>query len=587
MIGVPKGGYFKFMRINTPVTAVEHEVREEAPIVSKTDTKGHIVYINAAFLEISGFTEEELLGQPHNIVRHPEMPPEAFADMWASLKAGRPWTGMVKNRCKNGDFYWVVANVTPIWKDGVLDGYMSVRTKPDRPRIVEAEAAYRALREKRVRGLAVVDGVAVRTGLLYRCARLLDLSLDWQAAFFLGGLALILAGVGVDALRRGSVAGLAVAAVGMVLVAGFWWTLLRQTARPLREATFVARRIAGGDLSSCGQNGRGGGSGECGQLLQALRQMSVNLQAMVGDIGMSVEAMNLATQRMAVANAELSDRTSAQAAGLEETAASLEEVSSAVELNADRSAEADRIALAAAGEAARSGEVFARVGTTMGQIHASSSKIAAITKVIDGIAFQTNILALNASVEAARAGEHGAGFAVVAEEVRSLAQRSAAAAKDIEALISEASSTVDSGNTLVGELSGTMERLLGSVRQVPEVVGQIASASKEQSAGIAQINKAVSDMDKMTQENAAMSVESLQDTKHLEEQVRQLAEAVSVFRFRTRENRSSGGGAGRHASVSSPLRMERNGGSRMSASPIASRKIPLPVARKTGAFVGE
>ncbi len=573
------------MRINLPVTTVEHELRADAPIVSKTDTKGRIVYINPAFIEISGFTEEELLGQSHNIVRHPDMPPEAFADMWATLQAGMPWSGMVKNRCKNGDFYWVVANVTPVWKNGQLDGYMSVRTKPESARIKETDAVYRAFRENRARGLAIRKGRAVRTGLFHRLLRLRYLPVAVQMSLVFGFLLLLLGSFGVASFLRGEWVQVAAAAAGMGIAGAFWWNLHQQVAQPLREATFLARRTAGGDLTCCANGGQETHFGEFGELLQALSQMSVNLQAMIGDIGESVESMKTATERIAGANAELSDRSSAQAASLEETAASLEELSSVVSRNAERSVEANRIASAASGVATNGGEVFARVGVTMGEIKGSSSKIAAITKVIDGIAFQTNILALNASVEAARAGEHGAGFAVVAEEVRSLAQRSATAAKDIEVLIRESVEKVASGHALVGELSGTMEQLIRSVGEVTEVVGEIAAANKEQSIGIGQINETVVVMDKATQQNAAMSAESLHDTQNLAEQAGRLSSAVSVFQLAQGDPSSRRTRRASASAAASDWGKEMQRRSRMTGD--VTRVVRLPASRRVGAFVGE
>jgi aerotaxis receptor len=518
------------MRKNLPITNFEYEMADGKPIVSKTDLKGKITYINPYFVEVSGFTEEELIGAPHNLVRHPDMPPEAFADLWQTLKAGLPWTGMVKNRRKNGDYYWVVANVTPVLENGRATGYMSIRSKPSRAQIATAERAYRDIVAGNAKRVAVKQGQVVRTGLAGMVRAWNELSIQTRFNVGLALLATLIAAMGgIGQLSQpGSAAawsaGLAAAGIAVTLVLGL---ALRATVTvPLRQATTAARALAGGDLTGTVDVSRGD---DMGQLLRALQQINVNMMAIIGDVRANVDAMGTATRDIAEGNLNLSSRTEAQASSLEETASSMEEFSSTVRQNADNARLASELVATTSQIAIKGGQSVADVRTTMGDISASANKIVEIIALIDGIAFQTNILALNAAVEAARAGEQGRGFAVVATEVRSLAQRSAAAAKEIKDLIHDSASKVELGNRLVSNAGQTMSEIIESVQRVAGIMGEIASASHEQSDGIEQVNQAVTDMDEGTQQNAALVEQAAAAAASLDEQAVQLSRAVSVF----------------------------------------------------------
>ncbi|WP_411884913.1 methyl-accepting chemotaxis protein [Polaromonas sp. YR568] len=520
------------MRSNLPVTDVEYAMQDGKPIVSKTDLKGRITYVNPYFVEVSGYSEEELLGAPHNLVRHPGMPPEAFADLWDTLKAGIPWNGMVKNRRKNGDHYWVVANVTPVMENGQATGYMSVRNKPSRAQIEAADQLYRRIMAGQADGVAIRQGQAVRTGLAGVWAALNNLSMRIRIGAALAVMTTLFIGMGwagFNALGEGAAGWFAAAAA--LGVAGVLWlayALHVGVVLPLRAATRAARTIAGGDLSGKLETRR---SDDMGQLLRALQQMNVNLVAIIGDVRANVASMGVATSEIAAGNMDLSSRTETHASSLEETAASMEEFSATVKQNADSALEANRLVVSASKVAAKGGDAVARVGATMNDISDSANRIAGIIAVIDGIAFQTNILALNAAVEAARAGEQGKGFAVVASEVRSLAQRSAGAAKEIKTLIGDSVKKVELGNCLVSEARQTMTEIMQSVQGVTTIMGEITSASREQSSGIDQVNLAVSHMDKATQQNAALVEQAAAAAASLDEQSVQLSRAVSVFQL--------------------------------------------------------
>jgi methyl-accepting chemotaxis protein len=306
-----------------------------------------------------------------------------------------------------------------------------------------------------------------------------------------------------------------------------WW-LSRSIVNPVRQAVEVAQRVAAGDLTADPQVGS---RDEIGQLQAALKHMNDQLLGMVSDIRGGSDAIATASSQIAAGNHDLSSRTEQQAGALEETASSMEELNSTVTQTADNARQASQMAAAASLVANRGGEVVAQVVDTMASIDASSKKIADIIGVIDRIAFQTNILALNAAVEAARAGEQGRGFAVVATEVRSLAHRSAAAAKEIKELITDSVGKVDSGARLVNEAGATMTEIVGSVKRVTDIIGEITTATEEQRAGIGQINQAISQMDDVTQQNASLVEEAAAASGAMQEQAKQLARVVSVFRL--------------------------------------------------------
>lgn len=537
------------MRVNLPVTNTSAELNDQKSIVSKTDLKGLITYVNPYFIEVSGFTEEELIGAPQNLVRHPDMPVEAFADMWRVLKSGLPWTGMVKNRCKNGDFYWVLANVTPVIERGQIVGYMSVRSRPSREQVASTEAIYLRFKEGRAQGLAISHGSVVRTGLIARLASLRDMSLSLRLSLGLGlsaGMLLLMTVVSLMSGQAGWIA--AVNAIGSALLLFTWLSLHQAIITPLRLATRVSRAIAGGDLSTRFAASR---SDDMGQLLQALQQMNANLVAVVGDVRANVEAIHFGSREIAQGNMDLSSRTEAQASSLEETAASMEQFAATVKQNADNAGQGNHLAHSASEVAMRGGEVVSNVGSTMEEISTSAKKIVEIIGLIDGIAFQTNILALNAAVEAARAGEQGRGFAVVATEVRSLAQRSAAAAKEIKSLIGDSVDKVDSGSKLVAQAGTTMDEVVSSVRRVTDIMAEITAASQEQSAGIEQVNQAITQMDQVTQQNAALVEEAAAAADSLQEQAASLSEIVSVFRVSGMNAKSAATTAKKQASVRS------------------------------------
>ncbi|MDO8813219.1 MAG: methyl-accepting chemotaxis protein [Gallionella sp.] len=893
------------MKNNQPVTNVEYVLKETDFIVSKTDLKGVLTYINEDFLRISGFSESELVGASHNIVRHPDMPVEAFADLWASLKANRPWTGIVKNRCKNGDFYWVLANATPIYESGQCIGYMSVRSKPSQEQIKAAQSAYMMFRQGQAGGIRIKDGKVVKPSVLGSLNLLKNASIKLRMTLVLLAMAvllLVISGNGLmgmskskDALRdvydngvvtsgqlsdiqkllltnrlriavslvtptpevirknteeveqniaeitkiwesyianphltaedkilvnkfaedrkRFVMEGLkpAIAALrandiklanqvvvekvralyepvgedikklmqmqqddsnqaykdaviryesarntalvlillGLLLAVWEMLTVFRSILNPIDKVVGLLQHVAQGKYNNEIEIKR---QDEIGKFLEALKSMQIKLgfdvaetlrisnenlrikigldnvstsvmisdperniiymnkavyelmqtaeadirkelpnfnaatlmgssidqfhknpahqksmlaslssthnkqievggrtfalaanpvinergtrlgtalewkdrtievaverevagiveaavmgnfteriamqgkegffkqlaeginqlmetsdrglqevvrmlgslargdltdkitneyagtfgqlkddanataeqlKEIIGQIKDATDTINTASKEIAAGNSDLSQRTEEQASSLEETASSMEELTSTVKQNAENAKQANQLAIGASDVAGKGGAVVGQVVTTMNSINESSRKIVDIISVIDGIAFQTNILALNAAVEAARAGEQGRGFAVVAGEVRNLAQRSAAAAKEIKTLIGDSVEKVEGGSKLVAQAGQTMEEVVSSIKRVTDIMSEITAASVEQSAGIEQVNLAITQMDEVTQQNAALVEEAAAAAESLEEQAQNLAVSVATFK---------------------------------------------------------
>jgi methyl-accepting chemotaxis protein len=729
------------MKINQPVTDNERQMREGSTLVSKTDVKGRITYCNRDFIEISGFSEEELIGASHNLVRHPDMPPEAFADLWETIQSGKPWTGVVKNRCKNGDFYWVKANVTPLTEKGRVTEYMSVRTPPTREEIDATAELYQKINARQASlrpggltaflarfkslsirlllsstvfltvaaliaigamvvmeapkewvlgflalmgGSTLVFGLAltryVTKPLAYTRGKLMQIAegnyFDWietnrsdeigsllnaikstqiklgfdvmdareQAASAMRVKTALdnvsssvmmadpefniiymnktvqalfknaesdirrdlpdfdasnLLGASIDQFHKNPahqrnmlkalqssfksefevggrtlrvIANPVVDEEGRRLGTAVEWTDRTAEVAVEQEIDRIVASAREGDLSErIDMEGKvgffaqlGGGinalievvekafedianamsdiasgdltkpitseyQGKFDQVKQDINGTIAHLESTLAEVREAGAVITTASAEISAGNNSLSARTEQQASALQETASSMEQLTSTVKNNADNAQRANELASNAREVAAKGGEVVSQAVQAMDAINGSSRKISEIIGVIDEIAFQTNLLALNASVEAARAGEQGRGFAVVATEVRNLAGRSATAAKEIKELIQDSAQKVNTGAELVNESGDTLNEIVTGVRKVGDIISEIATASQQQSAGIDQINLAVTSMDEVTQQNAALAEQTSAAAASLSDKAREMDGIMRFF----------------------------------------------------------
>ena len=490
-------------------------------LMSTTNIHSHITYANTAFIEVSGFSEEQLINQPHNIVRHPDMPIEAYADLWFTLNQGDSWTGLVKNRRSNGDHYWVRANVTPVYQQEQLAGYISVRNTPDTDEVKAAEELYRNVQQNKAGSRKFYKGLVVRTGLFSPLSILQKLSIRWRlriAVLTVGLIPTLLAFSGINPLWL-----LALAFLLVIFVDQF---LQRQIAQPIKMILKQAQHVVSGRKVKHIHLNR---VDEIGLLLRSVNQFALNLHSLVDDVSTQVNGITKVSHKLAENNIDLNHRTEETSANLQQTAAAIEEITVAVQQSAETATQVTTIAEAASSTALKGGTIMKETIGMMDSISSASCKIVDIIGVIDSIAFQTNILALNAAVEAARAGVEGRGFAVVAAEVRNLAQHSASAAKEIKSLIDANVESVKQGSTMVENAGKHISDIVDEVLQVSTMIKEISYATNEQTSALGLINTSIAQIEQMTQRNTEMVTQSTEAAEGLNIQARRLNSAINVY----------------------------------------------------------
>jgi aerotaxis receptor len=538
------------MRKNLPINQTETLLPEGEFIYSRTDAKGVIVEVNDAFAHISAFTREEMIGQPHNLVRHPDMPPEAFADMWRDLKQGLPWRGLVKNRRKDGGYYWVIANVAPVRENGQIIGYQSVRGRPGKAETEAAEAAYQRIR-KGDAAICVLHGRVTPTRQTLG-AHLQDLGLQNHVAgvlILLLGLFLVFSDH-LPALPARILGGLGLL-YGLYFLLGFAPRLRRDLGE---VSQYLLALLKSGDLRARLDGKR---TDALGEIMYRLNHLTAWIQSTLQ--GMNETSRDVRESAHVVAQSVItlkdsaevqSDATAAAAAGIEEITVSISEVAA--------NAAATRDAAHMAAQASANGGELARqasetilaladsVRKSAGQVERMgehSREISRITGAIREIADQTNLLALNAAIEAARAGEQGRGFAVVADEVRKLAERSAQATQEISSMVnsvqSETSKAVEGMRAGAGQVENSVKLVQDAHNALQEIneqmsrtltmVSDISHSSGEQQKAMTDMANNVEQVASMTSQNLSQAGETTRTVETLRHATDRMQKAVEQY----------------------------------------------------------
>jgi len=530
------------MKKNEPVTGQEQTYGEDRVIISTTDLKGIITYANEDFIEISGFTREELIGKNHNMVRHPDMPPAAFKDLWDTIQSGNTWRGIVKNRCKNGDHYWVDAYVTPIYEAGSLVGYQSVRSCPSRDEVNSADELYQKLRDNKIKKLPKRRSVY-------------DVSIKARLLSALLFLALMVISIGVvNLLGANSSAILGICCVALLVIVVTGYLIVSTLVTPLHKIRTLLIGMAGGELHQRIETPH---NDDMGQVLQAVKMLQARLNTLFGHFAEASMSLAASAEQLSTnSNSTLNDmerqqgETTQVATAMNEMVATVHEVAkntgdaaSAAEASDDKTKAGKELVINTRNSIHSLAEEVERTAQVVDRLKGDSHKISGIMDVISGIAEQTNLLALNAAIEAARAGEQGRGFAVVADEVRTLAQRTQESTTEIRDMIEHLQSGIgdavdvmargrDQAGSAVSQADETeqaLDSIAEAVATIHQMNIQIATAAEEQNAVAEEMNRNVVSINDLSDHSTTASREVAAAGSALATMAKKLQDLVAQF----------------------------------------------------------
>ncbi len=542
------------MRNNQPITGVRRTVAEGTFIVSTTDTRGVITSVNDEFVRVSGFAREELVGEPHNIIRHPDMPPAAFEDLWATVKRGQLWHGVVKNRCKDGGYYWVDTCVAPLQERGQVVGFLSVRSLPTEAQVKEAEETYRQIRagvrmdkvlkapwvpfprmglSQRLVGsiaaLMALLGVVLLPALttLYQLVQRLQLGKDPEETR--------MAQSALTLLVAGGVVGTVLSLLGGVVLVRI---VRHQLGGDPAQAVTASQGISGGDLRAEIPTR----AGDSGSVLGAMKGMQQRLKAFINRLRYDADRVaseasqfSHAADRVAATAQDLARSADIERQGAERMASAVTELSASIQevaatVRASQELAAEALKATQSGEGAGSSALSA-----MSEVVESTGRMVKAVNVIQDIARQTNLLSLNAAIEAAKAGAHGKGFAVVAEEVRKLAERSSGAAKEIAALIQGSNEAVGRGQATVKEVVENLTQIRERIDSLKAMAEGIGFSAEEQARTSAEVAEQVEEGAHRAAQNAEAAgglTGTAEDTARMARELSQVAEGLnSLLKF--------------------------------------------------------